>query len=114
MADYAYRAFISYHHRVSGTMALALEKALRRYAKPLFRPPMRVFRDQEQIAAGQRLKETIKSALEKSEFLIYIATREAAESPYVSEELDIWCRRLNRQDRLIIVWQKDHLADDPL
>ncbi len=113
MADYVYRVFISYKHSASGTTALALEKALRRYAKPLFRPPMRVFRDEEQISAGQNLKETIKSALNRSEFLIYIATREAAESPYVSEELDIWCRQLDRQDRLIIVWQKDHLADDP-
>ena len=113
MAEYAYRIFISYHHRSSGKAALALERALRRYAKPLFRPPMRVFRDEGQIAAGQSLKETIKSALEKSEYLVYIATREAADSPYVSEELDIWCRLLERQDRLIIVWQEGNLADDP-
>ena len=96
MAEYAYRIFISYHHRSSGKAALALEKALRRYAKPLFRPPMRVFRDEGQIAAGQSLKETIKSALDQSEYLVYIATREAADSPYVSEELDIWCRQLER------------------
>jgi WD40 repeat protein len=108
-----YQAFISYRHDASGQLAVALEKALRQYAKPLYKPPIRVFRDEKQIGAGQDLRNTIQQALKDSAYLIYIATREAAESPYVCQELDFWCGALKRQDRLIIIWQKDHLIADP-
>ena len=108
-----YQAFISYRHDASGQLAVALEKALRQYAKPLYKPPIRVFRDEKQIGAGQDLRNTIQQALKDSVYLIYIATREAAESPYVRQELDFWCGALKRQDRLIIIWQKDRLIADP-
>ena len=109
-----YRAFISYSHTASAPLAAALESALRSYAKPIYTPPIRIFRDQKQMAAGLDLKASIRDALADSDYLIYIATREAARSPYVREELDIWCRQLKRQDNLIIVWHKDRLQDDPL
>jgi WD40 repeat protein len=109
-----YRAFISYSHTVSATLAASLESALRSYAKPIYTPPIRIFRDEKQMAAGLDLKASIRDALADSDYLIYIATREAAQSPYVREELDIWCRQLKRQDNLIIVWHKDRLQDDPL
>ncbi|MGD9367638.1 MAG: TIR domain-containing protein [Desulfobacteraceae bacterium] len=108
-----YKAFISYKHSVSSRVAVALETALRRYAKPIFKPPISIFRDEDQMSAGVDLKASIRSALENSDYLVYIATREAAESPYVREELETWCRELGRQDKLIIVWQKDGLADNP-
>jgi WD40 repeat protein len=109
-----YQAFISYRHNTSGAMAVALEKALRQYAKPLYKPPIRIFRDENQIGAGQDLKKTIRQALQESIYLIYIATRDAAESPYVRQELELWCGELKRQDRLIIIWQKDKLLADPV
>ena len=109
-----FQAFISYKHSVSGRIAAALETALRRYAKPIFRPPISIFRDEDQMSAGVDLKASIRNALEDSDYLIYIATREAAESLYVREELEIWCSELDRQNKLIIVWQKDGLKDNPL
>lgn len=108
-----FKAFISYKHSVSGKIAYALEAALRRYAKPIFKPPIRIFRDEGQLSAGQDLHTSILNALESSEYLIYIASKEAAGSPYVREELENWCAGLKRQDRLIIVWQKDGLKDNP-
>lgn len=108
-----YQAFISYRQDTSRRLAVALEKALRQYAKPLYRMPIRIFRDEKQIGAGQDLRNTIQQALKDSAYLLYIATREAAESPYVRQELDFWCGTLKRQDRLIIVWQQDRLVADP-
>lgn len=109
-----YQAFISYRHEDSSGLAIKLEKALRRYAQPMYKPPIRIFRDEKQIGAGQDLRGTIERALKDSAFLLYVATCGAAESPYVRKELDFWCGTLERQDRLIIVWQKDHLVADPV
>lgn len=104
-----YRAFISYRHsEVSRAHALALERALKRYAKPLFKPPMRVFRDEQILRPGDDLPRTIRTALEVSEWLLVLAEKGAAESPWVADEVRIWCGELGRADRLVIV----HIADE--
>ncbi|MGD2092447.1 MAG: hypothetical protein PVH61_40145 [Candidatus Aminicenantes bacterium] len=43
-----YQAFISYKHsEVSRKQAVALEKALKKYAKPLLKPHIKIFRDEK-------------------------------------------------------------------
>lgn len=104
-----YRAFISYRHsELSRAHALALEGALKRYAKPLFKPPMRIFRDEQILRPGDDLPQTIRKALEASEWLFLLAEEGAADSPWVADELRIWCGELGRTDRLVIV----HVADE--
>ncbi len=103
-----YVAFISYKHSAtSRPHAEQIESALKRYAKPLLKPPIAIFRDERVLRPGDDLPTQIRSALEESQFLIYLASREAAESKWVCDELGIWCTDLGRAERLVIV----HIAD---
>jgi hypothetical protein len=110
--SYQYRAFISYKHVVSSAFAATLEQALKTYAKPLFAPPLRIFRDEKHLAPGGDLPELIARALNASEFLILLASPEAASSPWVHDELDRWCRILGRTDHLIVVLTRGNIAVD--
>lgn len=104
-----YQAFISYRHSEhSREHAVALESAVKRYARPLYRWPPRVFRDETQIPAGQSLPEAISGAIENSEYLIYIASVEAAGSPWVTDEISQWVGEHARRRRTIVYW----IADD--
>ncbi|NIM18359.1 MAG: TIR domain-containing protein [Candidatus Aminicenantes bacterium] len=108
-----YQAFISYKHsETSRKQAAALEKALKKYAKPLLKPPIRIFRDEKEIRPGDDLGSTIKNALHRSEYLIYLASKKAAESEWVQDEIKIWCENLKRTDKLIIVLIEDDIAFD--
>ncbi|WP_425404108.1 TIR domain-containing protein [Hwanghaeella sp.] len=98
-----YHAFISYQHVSSSSFAGNLEQALKRYAKPIWSRPLRIFRDENYIVPGQPLSELISSALENSENLIYLASPEASQSPWIQDELLQWTVSLERQGNLIIV-----------
>jgi WD40 repeat protein len=109
-----YKAFISYKHHASLPFGERVAKALRLYAKPLLSPPLRIFRDEEYLVPEDSLPRAIRGALERSEYLVLLASREAAESVWVQDELRIWCAELGRTQRLIIVLTKDALAYDPV
>ena len=55
----------------------------------------------------------IRAALRQSEYLILLASKEAAESPWVKQELDIWCHELGRASQLLIVHIGDRITADP-
>lgn len=104
-----YKAFISHDHSEYGCKyAVALEKALRDYAKPLFKSRIKIFRDEKEMYPGDDLGPTIKNALRDSEYFIYLASKEAAESKWIQEEMLTWCGVLKRIDKLIII----HLDGD--
>lgn len=109
----AYVAFISYKHSAqSRPHAEALEAALKRYSKPIWKPPIPVFRDERVLRPGDDLPAAIRAALRDSEYLIYLASREAAESEWVRQELEIWCQELGRGARLLIVHIADRITAD--
>jgi TIR domain-containing protein len=108
----AFKAFISYKHAKSTSFAERLELSLKAYAKPLYRPPMAVFRDEKYLRPGSDLPSRIREALEGSDFLIYLASPEAAASPWVGAELAQWCAREERRERLIIVLTQGTIAVD--
>jgi hypothetical protein len=107
-----YKAFISYKHHVSSAFAERLEQALKGYAKPWLKPPFKVFRDEKHLRPGTDLPEMIRGALRDSEFLLLLASKEATESPWVSDELNYWCRQLDRVGNLVIVLVKDRIVVD--
>ena len=107
-----YKAFISYKHHVSTVFAERLEQALKTYAKPWLAPPFKVFRDEKHLRPGVDLPEMIRKALNESEFLILLASKEATESPWVADELLYWCKDLGRVDNLILVLVKDSIVVD--
>jgi|GEM_PF-2506582 len=99
-----YKAFISYKHSgLSELHATFLEKYLRTYAKRTLQPPLKIFRDEQQLKIGENLPERIKEALNSSDYLIYLASNEASESFWVRDELLYWCKSLKKADKLIII-----------
>ena len=108
-----YKAFISYKHLSSTSFAERLELAIKAYAKPIWRPPMSVFRDEKYLRPGVNLPELIRRALDDSEYLIYLASPEAAQSEWVQDELEFWCSTEERLQRLIVVLTAGHILADP-
>ncbi len=98
-----YKAFISYKHHADLPFAERIAKALRTYARPLLKPPLRTFRDEEYLLPNESLPKAIRAALEDSSFLVLLASPECAASVWVSEALQIWCTALQRSNRLLIV-----------
>jgi formylglycine-generating enzyme required for sulfatase activity len=106
-------AFISYKHRSGLPFAARLASSLKSYARPQFRPPPRIFRDEDLLVPDNRLPETIKTALRKSKFLILLADPDAARSTWVKDELLFWCHQLKRSNSLIIVLISGVIVFDP-
>jgi WD40 repeat protein len=109
-----FTAFISYRHHKSTVFAENLELAIKAYSRPIWQRPMDVFRDEKYLVPGKPLDELIRAALERSAYLIYLASPEAAASEWVSDELGQWCLELNRRDQLIIVLSEGNIAYDPV
>lgn len=107
-----YEAFLSYKHDGSLPVAERLARALRSYARPLFRIPPKIFRDEDHLVPDTDLPQSIRRALLDSRFLILLASPGAAGSRWVQEELQYWCVELGRIDRLIIVLTSGTIAYD--
>jgi len=108
-----YKAFISYRHSENGRRhAVALETALKRYAKPTLARPMKIFRDEKHMKPDISLPKLIQDGLENSEYLIFLAEKDAASSVWCQQELEEWCNpeKLNRTDRLIIALIDDEIV----
>lgn len=108
---YRWAAFVSYRHTPAArAIATSLEGALRTYGLSRLSRPRRIFRDEQSLRPGDPIGPAIREALRASRFLIYLAEREAAESRWVNDELDFWCRELRRSDRLVVVHVGDRLS----
>src|SRR5229473_3216258 len=110
----AYKAFISYSHAADGKLAPALQNALCRFAKPWYRRrAMRVFRDTSNLAVSPYLWSSIESALKESEYLLLLASPEAAHSEWVPKELDSFLQQ-STPDRILLILTDGNLAWDSL
>ncbi len=113
MSTPAYNAFISYSHDADGELAAAIERGLKRFAKPIFRRrALEVFRDDAALSANPGLWSAIENALLSSEYLILLACTEAAHSQWVDKELDSWCQRRGAGRILIVVTAGNVVWDD--
>jgi WD40 repeat protein len=108
-----YKAFISYKHVSSTRFAENLELAIKAYAKPIWRPPTKIFRDEKYLKPGMNLPKLIQSALDDSEYLIYLASPAAAQSKWVEDELEFWCSDDARLQRLIVVLTDGVIVENP-
>lgn len=108
----SYKAFISYRHSSGRHQAESLESALKQYAKPTFRRPLKIFRDEKHLAPGGDLKKSIENGLKNSEYLIFLAEKSSADSTWCQKELEEWCNpaSLNRAHHLIIVLIDDEIV----
>lgn len=105
-----YRAFISYSHGRDQPLAAALAHALARFARPWWKlRAMRVFVDQHGLGANPALWPTIERALSSSDWLLLLASPQAAGSPWVSKEVAWWLAN-RRPERIVIVQTAGHIA----
>jgi hypothetical protein len=96
-----YRAFISYSHR-DAVFGRRLHGRLERYALPARlvgretsqgKVPRRltpIFRDREELAAASNLTVEVRAALAQSNALIVVCTPNAAASPWVAREVELF------------------------
>jgi WD40 repeat protein len=108
-----HHAFISYSHAADGAFAPTLEAALQRFAKPWYKlRALSVFRDAANLNLSPGLWESIAAALGESEYLLYLASPEAAASKWVNKELEYWIAHKDRRKLLILVTGGDLAWDE--
>lgn len=108
----AYDAFISYTHSVDNRLASELQRALHRFAKPWYRVRgLRVFRDAANLAAGAGLWSATETAMDSSKHFILLASRAAAQSPWIAREVAHWVRHKPPHDLLVVLTDGDVVWD---
>lgn len=86
-----YDAFISYSASDGETLAAAIENGLRRVApRRTSNRRLNVFRDSPALHAGADQALAIRTALDRSEFMVLLASPMAAVSKWVTSELEMW------------------------
>jgi WD40 repeat protein len=107
-----FAAFISYNRKADGHLARALQGALHNFAKPWYRVrALRVFRDDASLSANPGLWSSVQQALDNSEFLILLASPEAASSTWVGKEVAYWLEHRPRERLLIALTSGDLVWD---
>jgi len=102
-APTVYKAFISYSHAADSALAPELQSALERFGKPWYRiRAIRVFRDTTDLSVTPELWPVIEKALGESEYLLFLASPQAARSKWVKKELTYW-RQFKDCSRLLIL-----------
>ncbi len=86
-----YNAFLSYSHEADSWLAPKLRSALHGFARSWNQVrALRVFVDNANLAANPGLWPAIEEAMDASEFFLLLASRRAADSPYVLKEAAHW------------------------
>ena len=86
-----YDGFISYSHAADDLWAPRLQAALQRFAKPWWkRRAVRLFRDESSLSANPHLWSSITEALDTSGWFVLLLSPDAAQSPWVNQEIDYW------------------------
>ncbi|MGW4112940.1 TIR domain-containing protein [Actinosynnema sp. NPDC004786] len=108
-----YDVFLSYSHAADGRLAPALQRGLQRLARRWNQiRALRVFRDQESLAANPDLWTTIGDALLASRYFVLLASPEAARSPWVGREVGLWRDERDRDTFLIVLTGGEIAWDD--
>jgi len=86
-----YNAFISYSHEADNKFAPALQNALQKFAKPWYKKrALEIFRDESSLSASPLLWTNIAKALDRSKFLIVLASPSSEKSKWVNQEIAYW------------------------
>ncbi|WP_038164508.1 TIR domain-containing protein [Verrucomicrobium sp. BvORR106] len=108
-----HRAFISYSHGATQELAASLQKALQTYSKPWYKPRLfRIFRDTTNLSVTPELWPEIERALQVTEFLILLASPQAAASKWVKKELEYWINRKPPGSLMLVLTKGDLVWDD--
>ena len=100
----SYKAFISYSHQADAALAPALQKGLSKFTKPWYRlRALRIFRDQTNLALAPGLWAEIEKSLISSEYLLVLASPEAARSKWIDREIGWWLEQRGPANLLIVL-----------
>jgi hypothetical protein len=112
----AYDAFISYRHTPrQSAIARTLQRALHGFAKPWYRlRAVRLYRDETNLGARPDLWVAIQAALDRSRYLLLMASPDAAASPWVDKEVTHWLDTKGEKTLLIVVTDGTVAWDEPL
>ncbi len=110
----SYTAFISYSHAADTQLATRLQSVLQRFAKPFYRlRHIRIFRDETNLSLTPQLWTTIQGALRESECFILLASPKAANSTWVTMEIEEWLRfHRDHLDKFMIVLTEGEILWD--
>ena len=107
----AYKAFVTYGHADIG-VADAVQSGLHSFAKPWTSlRAVRVFRDKTNLTANPDLWSSIEQAIANSEYLLIMASPQAAHSQWVPREIEAFVQ-CNSTDKVILVLTDGELAWD--
>ncbi|MEM7274085.1 MAG: TIR domain-containing protein [Actinomycetota bacterium] len=108
-----YDIFVSYSHRADRDFSRKLQQAIERFEKPLFRPRRyRVFRDETDMGIALDLPEELVQRLDESNYLLICASPEAADSPWVEQEVSHWLERPTGLSTIGVVWTRGADGDE--
>jgi hypothetical protein len=103
VAERPYDAFMVYGHARDRALAATLQETLQRFATPWHRVrALRIFRDRANLAATPNLWGAISDAVDRSKYMIYLASPESAASVWVNRELQYWLTRRSPNELLIV------------
>ncbi len=108
MNNYTYDAFISYRQKYDMDIAKPLLRNLEHYhipfglQKDLGKKKLKIFRDKDELRAGNNLSAEIRKALRHSEFLIVICSKDAKEAPWILKEINYFRKTHGNSNKNII------------
>ena len=98
-----WNAFISYSHTADRATATLLRNALHAFAKPVFAlRQVRVFLDSAALTPDPDLAARLLNVLDQSQHLILLASKDAARSVWVNQEVAHWVKHRGVNDILIV------------
>lgn len=99
-----FNAFISYSHSADDKFAPLLQDALQKFAKPWYKKRnLEIFRDESSLSASPHLWENITKALDRSEYLILLASSLSENSHWVNEEVKYWLKHKSVETILLVL-----------
>lgn len=108
-----YNAFISYSHVADDKFAPSLQNALQKFAKPWYKKRnLEIFRDESSLSASPHLWGNITNALDKSEYLVLLASTESERSKWVNKEVEYWLEHKSIDNILIALTEGEMKWDD--
>ncbi|NUS23269.1 MAG: hypothetical protein HOV92_03450 [Streptomyces sp.] len=119
--DLDYRAFFSYSGDRDRRWLPHLQRAIERLSRPWYEPPrIRIFLDSSGgVSIGPRLWAKIVAGLDRSNWLVVMASPEAKESKWVTREIEWWLTNKSAETILLVVtagqlvWDEQRRDWDP-
>lgn len=108
-----YDAFISYKVDSDIDFARQLQKKLENYGRRWYKGRnTHIYRDETNLSANPDFWQSLKDAIDHSNFCIYIASKEGSKSKWVQRELDYWLSRNGIETIIIVLLDGDIVWND--